>query len=111
MSIPRLIGTPEIAYHRNGVSGEGFYFVRGLWSVDGEQHMMLATVFPPDPIKDGPGKSEPDWGVYERREFDNPRVAILDEQLLPEIGFTRNSWRGDQFAPALYRVIKAHQRA
>lgn len=93
----------EIAYHRNGVAGEGFYVVTFDWLNPEGTRRMVATVFPPDPITSGPFEGEPDWLATEG--FHNPRVAVLDMDMLPNIKFTENSWRGDTFADALYHAI------
>jgi hypothetical protein len=105
-----LVGTPTVEYHRNGISGEGFYAVAFTWCSDGETRDMIAVVFPPERIVDGPMEGEPDWGIYERGEWDNPRVAVFDAAKLPDVRFFHNSWRGDKFAPDLYKAIREHAR-
>jgi len=56
-----------IDYHRNGVSGEGFYVVRFSCS----EGNMMAIVFPPEETdEDG----EPKWIDG---EFHNPCVAVF----------------------------------
>jgi hypothetical protein len=87
----------ELDYHRNGISGEGFFACRFVAPGDNGPQNMFAVVFPPE---------NEDWEVYERGEWDNPRVAVFDEDVLPTISFGFNSWRGDHYAPALYSAIK-----
>jgi hypothetical protein len=105
MSVVENIEVHELAWHRNGISGEGFFAVTFTADADGEQTKFVATVFPP-----GDGTSEPDWGAYERGDWDNPRVAVLALDKLPSVEFGVNSWRGDNYAPALYRAILAYNR-
>ena len=72
-------------YHRNGISGAPFHV---LLFRDG-QSLKLGIVF-----------EQPD------------HCAVLDVQKLAEgdIAFGSNSWRGDQFEPALRRAIREHDR-
>jgi hypothetical protein len=97
----------QVVYHRNGIAGEGFYLVRFRWDDEGCARDMLATVFPPPPAESGPDEGEPDW-LGRNREFHRPHVAVLDEGMLPNIAFGQNSWRGDEFADALYAAIREH---
>jgi len=73
----------QIAYHRNGVSGNGFHAV--LFKAKDGGHKMLSIVF------DEPGS-----------------VAVIDLELIPEHGVTfgQNSFRGDNFAPELRDAIR-----
>lgn len=71
----------SIAHHRNGVSGEPFYVLRFVDS--GGPEILLAFVF------DTPG-----------------HVAVVCENLLPDVAFGSNSWAGDHFEPALRRAIE-----
>ena len=81
------IKTQEVAYHRNGIGGDGFYVVRFTTSGDSET------------------RGRPMLGIL----FDEPgAVAVLDIGLLADgvIAFTKNSWRGaDSFGAALRRAI------
>ena len=95
----------EIAYHRNGVSGEPFYVVtfsdpdaagdttsvKPHTSPRGE---MVAVVFDID-------ADEPSW-----------RTAVLDRELLGAgvIAFAENSWRGDHYDRDLRQAIRANER-
>lgn len=77
----------EVSYHRNGISGAGFHAVLFDWQ-DGKQlRRMVASVF------DQAGNC----AVYE--------VAALGEGNIAFAG--GNSWRGDEFEPALRAAIKA----
>jgi hypothetical protein len=84
----KLIDRVErIAYHRNGVGGEGFYVLafRGTDRDDkGLKRDMVGVVFPE------PG-----------------HVAVFDRDMLAtgEIGFGVNSWRGDQYEPELRAAL------
>lgn len=100
------ITVQEIAYHRNGVGGEPFYAVT---FTDPEQpdHTFLATVFPPDPLPDGPMEGEPDWTLTQG--YHDPRIAVVAIDLLPSVTFAHNSWRGDRYMQALYAAILEHR--
>jgi hypothetical protein len=83
-----------VAYHRNGVMGEGFHVVAFRWAeVGDEPRAMLGIVFPGGP---------------------ELRVAVLDrEQTRTGNIFMHptgqhaggNAWRGDNFAAALFEAI------
>lgn len=90
----------QVEHHRNGISGEGFYAIL-FTATNADMGRCLATVFS---NREGDG----DWGVYERGEWDNPRVAVISLDVLPEHGvkFGANSWHGDHFAPELYTAIR-----
>lgn len=76
----------QCSFHRNGISGNGFYAVLFDWTQDGTTNRMVATVF------DEPGS-----------------VAVLmvsglsDERI--GVKFGHNSWRGDNFEADLRRLI------
>lgn len=72
----------EIAYHRNGVGGNGFSVLKFTEGRD----RKLAIVFP------GRGN-----------------VAVFDRALLADdaIAWTVNSWRGDRYEHALRDALKA----
>lgn len=94
-----------IDHHRNGVGGEDFYVVH-FTDPTNESHAFMAVVFSPEAIKDGDRAGEPDWDIYERGDWDNPRIAVFQSDLLPDTRFGHNSWRGDNYAAALYKAIK-----
>ncbi len=84
------IDVTEIAYHRNGISGEGFHAVRFVHRVDGPRSKpqeFLATVFPA-----------------------KGHVSVISLDLISSAGvaFGLNSWRGDTFERSLRRAIKKH---
>jgi hypothetical protein len=88
----------EIAYHRNGVCGEGFHVIRFQWKDDdsGTMRNMVAIYFGAD-----------------ENEF-NPRCAVLDadETAAGNIGFANgNSWRGDHFSDDLRKAIAERNAA
>lgn len=72
----------EIAYHRNGVSGEGFHIVR----FSSEDDVFIGVVFPKE-----------------------HHVAVFNEGLLGQgvIKFGQNSYRGDHFERWLRNEIAA----
>jgi len=79
------IKVTDIAYHRNGVMGNGFFAVAFL-NKDGNKNMrMVATVFE-----------------------ERGNIAVLNVDLLASgnIKFAENSWRGDNFEPELRAEIK-----
>jgi hypothetical protein len=98
----------DVAHHRNGISGEGFYTVTFTDTAvrdpeSRKRYTFVATVFPPDPITDGPMEGEPDW--HSTQGLHAPRIAVLAIDLLPSIAFGHNSWRGDNYQDALYTAI------
>jgi hypothetical protein len=78
------IKVSEIEYHRNGISGEGFYAVR----FTSQSLNFIATVF------DRPGCVS---------------VICLDYIADHGVGIC-NKWRGDEFAPAIRKAIKAREK-
>lgn len=86
----KLIGRVlKIAYHRNGIAGNGFYVVlfKPSGRYEGHPTLFLATVF---------------------NEPGNIAVLALDSQRGLDnriIGFADNSWRGDHFEPELREYI------
>jgi hypothetical protein len=79
----------EIAYHRNGVAGNGFHVVLFAWKDPGQAEVrrMVATVFE-----------------------EQGDVAVLDtaETMAGNIKFAcGNSWRGDHFEAWLRAQIAA----
>jgi hypothetical protein len=80
----------EIAYHRNGVGGEGFYYVL-FKDNKADKGTFLATVF------DGDGQ-----------------VAVVNLDLIKERGVEsgENSWRGsDDWEEELRQAIKEKEDA
>lgn len=81
------IQVEEVAYHRNGISGEGFHVVTFRWAEQGEEprHMV---------------------GIIFGREG---QCAVLDREQTRQgnIAFAMgNSWRGDHFEHALRVAIR-----
>lgn len=91
-----------LAYHRNGVNGDGFWAVAFTWRGGLKKPLdMVATVF-------------------ESNEHDGlevhpctGRLAVLDAGLASRgVVSTRfNGWRGDDFEPQLRQWIAQHQAA
>ena len=94
----------EIAYHRNGISGAGFYVVKfidpdvtkpktrlidQMNEIEGAQGKMLGIVF------DEPG-----------------HVAVFDRGLLAQdlIAFGANSWRGDYYETDLRKACEGYSK-
>lgn len=80
-----MLKVQEIAYHRNGVMGEGFHVV--AFTEDG--HNMLGVVFTSHPS----------------------RTAVFDRDRLSagNIAFGSNSFRGDYYASFLIEAIKQQE--
>lgn len=75
-----------ISYHRNGVSGAGFWavvFEAEGNDYDNDKERMLGTVFE-----------------------STGHCAVVSIDRLPDIRFSFNSWRGDHFEPQLRDWIK-----
>lgn len=87
----------SVAYHRNGISGEGFYAVLFTDTDTGmepnNRRRMLGVVFPKEV-----GKPKKYWHPV--------RVAVFDRDLVgeSEIRFCYNSWRGDKYSDWLYAI-------
>ena len=81
----------EVAYHRNGISGEGFHAVRFIDPAEGND-VMLGIVF-----------KEPGYVAV----LSVNMLAGLDQEAT--VAFGVNSYRGDVYAPALRRAIKEAQ--
>jgi hypothetical protein len=84
------IKVTDIDYHRNGISGEGFWAVAFDWKDDDKQlRHMVAAVF------DRPGQ-----------------VAVLDAEMASEgnVTFGSNSWRGDHFENDLRLAIAEYEK-
>lgn len=74
----------QIDYHRNGISGIGFYSVRYDWADDdGVERRMLATVERPP----------------EHLSWDHTRVRVID------IDEPQTSWRGDRMADLIVHMV------
>jgi hypothetical protein len=84
----------EIAYHRNGVAGNGFHVV----TFKGGRR-----------ISQGVNRNFPEMVAIVFEEPGN--VAVFDRELLGEgiIAFAENSWRGDYYEKELRAVINAKE--
>ena len=79
------------AYHRNGVSGEGFHVFTFTWVDDstGCTRHMVGVLF---------------------GEQGQCAILDVDELVKDNIEFARgNSWRGDHFEPELRKVVKEEE--
>jgi len=77
----------QVDYHRNGISGIGFYSVRYDWAdYDGVERRMLATIEAPP----------------QHLSWDHTRVRVID------IDEPETSWRGDQLAPKIVNIVVKH---
>jgi len=73
----------QVDYHRNGISGIGFYSVSYDWAdYDGVERRMLATV-----------EMNPD------HYWDRERVRVID------IDEPETSWRGDRMADIIIHMV------
>ncbi len=93
----------EVAFHRNGIGGNGFYAVRFTSDVPviSEKESEFVNV---PPTK---GKNNANWLAI---LFDDPgSCAVICLDLIPTCGVKfagGNSWRGDNFEPELREAIK-----
>ena len=85
----------KVAYHRNGVAGEGFHVVAFRFRHDGKYRRMVATLF---------STAEPELGEVHPC---NGRLAVLDADCAAAGVIERpdNQWRGDDFEPQLRQWI------
>lgn len=117
----------SVDYHRNGVCGEGFTLVRFRWldpdHEDDRDEVFLGVCFgewvEPDPEGKTPQEREGYWiteTTLPRFPFVNPKVAVLRTSDIAKGGLDMfrhgAAWRGDHFAPYLWRAIMraSHQR-
>lgn len=77
-------------YHRNGVGGLGFDVILFRDNAEGKEFVGI------------------DFGLQADRDTGGICFAVLCLELLDdgEIGFGRNSWRGDMYAHALRDLLK-----
>ena len=84
-----IIKVKEIAYHRNGICGEGFHVVTFTQAEYGQTHNMLGILF------EGSGRCA---------------VLDVDQTAAGNIAFANgNSWRGDHFEDDLRKAITEDQ--
>lgn len=84
MSETKPLKIKEVAYHRNGISGEGFHAIHFL---DGKNE-MVGIVFD---------------------EIGRCAVLQLNQPRAFTVAFGVNSWRGDHYEPALRKAIKNYE--
>ena len=79
----------DVTYHRNGISGIGFYSVRYDWAdYDGIERRMLATIEAPSSV------------IHDTWNQSSCRAIDIDEPM--------ESWRGDNLAPKVINMIVRH---
>lgn len=80
-----------LAYHRNGICGEGFHVALFTTRIDGKNRNMVAITF----------------GVEDDRSA--CRTAVLDVDMLSagNVRFGENSWRGDHWHDWMCDQVKA----
>lgn len=61
----KLITVTECRYHRNGISGIGFYAIRFSWMDEGREDHAIATV------------SSEDTAKYDKKVSHNPETRVL----------------------------------
>lgn len=85
-----MLKIEEIASHRNGVSGNGFYIVTFHEARKHHAPRMVAVVF-----------------------LEQGNCAVFDRELLGQgvIAFGRNSWRGDNYERELREAIAKYEEA
>jgi hypothetical protein len=94
----------EVAWHRNGISGRGFYAVRFIADVEG----LDASTAKLSGLPSGSGVRNAKWLAI---LTDDPgECYVICTDLLETCGVKfagGNSWRGDQYEPELRDAIKA----
>lgn len=88
----------EVNYHRNGISGEGFYACR---LNDPEHGEMIAVAFTSSVDAETEARAKGSWI--------NPRIAVFKADVFPDVRFFHNSWRGGHYWSAVYDAITADQ--
>ena len=99
-----MIKIEEIAYHRNGVSGAGFFVVK---FIDKE------VPKPKKRLIDQVNQIEGAQGNMLAIVFEEPfHVAVFDRGLLAQdvIAFGSNSFRGDHYEPELRKAVAAFSK-
>lgn len=90
----------EIAYHRNGVSGKGFYAIRFTADMEGNDNPIWGAITP----------SRPNLNWFAALTDDPGECYVICLDLIPEVGVKfagGNSWRGDRFEPELRAAVAA----
>ena len=88
----------QVDFHRNGISGIGFYSVRYDWAdYDGIERRMLATITAEqESVKD-------ELGWYQGK---NKNYYDISECRVIDIDDPSISWRGDSLAPKIINMIE-----
>lgn len=94
----------EVAYHRNGIGGTGFYAVRFTADIEPQSEEDSKIWNTPATA----GQKDANWLAI---VFDEPgSCAVVCLDLIPTCGVKfagGNSWRGDRFEPELRDAIKS----
>jgi hypothetical protein len=85
----------KIAFHRNGLMGEGFHAVAFRYRFEGQERRMIATVF--SAYEPDSGEVHPCTGRLAVLDADYSASGLLDVPL--------NQWRGDDFEPQIRQWI------
>lgn len=99
----------EVAWHRNGIMGEGFYAVRFTSDIDADDGTFGGKLKKPlyEPTD---GKKDANFLAI---LFDEPgRCAVICLDLIPTCGVKfagGNSWRGDHYETELRAAIETEQ--
>jgi hypothetical protein len=80
----------SVAYHRNGVCGNGFTVCIFKWKDGVKNRRMVATLF----------EEEGSCAVFDLDELNKENIAFAKG----------NSWRGDEFEPQLRKMISIKEK-
>lgn len=87
----RKVKLIQLAYHRNGIGGVGFYVAVVNENWDGDKGKMLIVRFPPN-----------------QRKHYGDMCAVFDIDKLQgdnPVGWDYNSWRGDRYVKLMDEFI------
>lgn len=91
-SIEECISNIHVNYHRNGISGEGFYAIHFVWQDMDEPYCsgsLIATVVPhPENAKD--------------------KLKCNGKCFVVNITNPEQCYRGDNFEPTMRKILEAH---
>ncbi len=97
----------EVAYHRNGICGRGFYAIRFTSDIEGvtPAEAEMWNQVPGEPVKDAK------WIATVTDTPGECYVICVDLLETRGVKFGGNSWRGDHYEPELREAIKQHTEA
>lgn len=97
----------EVAYHRNGVCGEGFYAIRFTADIEDLDPKLVELFGNEQP---GAGQKDANWLAILFDGEGQCAVTCLDLIAACGVKFAGgNSWRGDNYEPELREAIKTRQ--